>query len=77
LKEDESRSPLDKGRLFGTKIIAQWLSVTTDDDDFVICDGSGDGGIDIAYLKHSDLDDDDGNSEEGDTYYIVQSKSLS
>jgi hypothetical protein len=73
LKEDESRSPLDKGRLFGTKIIAQWLSVTTDDDDFVICDG----GIDIAYLKHSDLDDDDGNSEEGDTYYIVQSKSLS
>ena len=31
--EDGNLSPLDKGRLFVTKIIAQWLSVTTDDDD--------------------------------------------
>ena len=50
--------------------------MTTDDDDFVICDGSGDGGIDIAYLKRSDIDvgKRDDNSEDGDTWYLVQSK---
>ena len=45
--EGGNLSPLGKGRLFGTKLITQWLGVTTDDDDFVICDGSGDGGTDI------------------------------
>ena len=72
--DEGNLSPLEKGRLFATKLITQWLSVTTDDDDFDVCDGSGDGGIDIAYLKRSDLDIHDGNSEESDTYYIVQSK---
>ena len=73
---DGDRSPLDKGRLFATKLITQWLGVTTEDDDLVICDGSGDGGIDIAYLKRADDDTGsrDDNSEEGDTWYLVQSK---
>ena len=73
---DDNLSPLDKGRRFGSKLITQWLGVTSDDDDFDVCDGSGDGGIDIAYLKRAEIDDDDGSSEEGDgdTYYIVQSK---
>ena len=41
-----------------------------------ICDGSGDGGIDIAYLKRSDIDtgNRDDNLEDGDTWYLVQSK---
>ena len=74
--EGGNLSPLGKGRLFGTKLITQWLGVTTDDDDFVICDGSGDGGIDIAYLKRVDDDtgNSDDNSEEGDIWYVVQSK---
>ena len=40
------------------------------------CDGSGDGGIDIAYLKRADIDTGraDDNSEEGDVWYVVQSK---
>ena len=74
--EDESLSPLDKGRWFAAKLVTQWLGVTSDDDDFVICDGSGDGGIDIAYLHRADTDvgaRDDG-SEEGDAWYLVQSK---
>ena len=73
---DADLSPLDKGRRFATKLITQWLEVTTDDDDFVICDGSGDGGIDVAYLKRPDVDTDsrDSNSEEGDIWYLVQSK---
>ena len=74
--EDADLSPLDKGRQFGAKIITQWLGVTTDDDDFVICDGSGDGGIDIAYLQRadSDLDGQINDAIEGDTWYLVQSK---
>ncbi len=69
-------SPLDKGRLFASNLITQWLDITTDDYDFVICDGSGDGGIDIAYLKRADIDTErhDENSEEGDTWYLVQGK---
>ena len=74
--EDANLSPLDKGRLFATKLITQWLGVTTEDDDFVICDGSGDGGIDIAYLQRadSDLERQDNDAIEGDIWYLVQSK---
>ena len=69
-------SSLDKGRRFASKLICQWLEVTSDDEDFYVLDGSGDGGIDIAYLKRADADPAtrDSNSEEGDTWYIVQSK---
>ena len=69
-------SPLEKGRWFGAKLVTQWLDVTPDDEDFVVCDGSGDGGIDIAYLKRADTDTGsrDDNSEEGDVWYLVQSK---
>ena len=74
--EEGSQSTLDKGRWFATKLVTQWLSVTADDEDFVVCDGSGDGGIDIAYLRRADTDTGsrDDNSEEGDTWYLVQSK---
>ena len=78
LAEIEAGEPstLDKGRRFASNLITQWLDITTDDDDFVICDGSGDGGIDIAYLKRADIDTErhDENSEEGDTWYLVQGK---
>lgn len=71
--------PLQKGLRFGAKLVTQWLGVTTDDDDFVICDGTGDGGIDIAYLQRADSDPagrdgDAGTTNEGDTWYLVQSK---
>ena len=74
--ESEDLSPLDKGRRFGTKIITQWLDVSTEDEDFVVYDGSGDGGIDIAYLQRADRDAENNgdDSSEGDTWYLVQSK---
>ena len=74
--KDGSPSSLDKGRKFAAKLVTQWLGVTTDDEDFVVCDGSGDGGIDIAYLKRADVDSEkqDDNSLEGDAWYLVQSK---
>ena len=69
-------SPFDKGQQFAFKLVTQWLGVTEDDDDLVLCDGSGDGGIDIAYLHRADIDDSeqDGQSTEGDTWYLIQSK---
>ena len=69
-------SSLAKGRRFATKLITQWLGVTTDDDDFVVCDGSGDGGIDVAYLHRANADTPDmvSESNDGDTWYIFQSK---
>lgn len=71
-------SPFDKGLRFGVKIITQWLGVTTDDDDFLISDGAGDGGIDIAYLQRTESDPQETTVEsdtlEGDTWYVVQSK---
>ena len=74
--EDAELSPLGKGIQFAAKLVSQWLEVTTDDDDFVICDGSGDGGIDIAYLQRADSSSEEKGTEttEGDTWYIVQSK---
>ena len=70
-------SSFDKGLRFGSKLITQWLGVTTDDDDFVICDGAGDGGIDIAYLQRADNDSEERGNDttiEGHTWYLVQSK---
>lgn len=64
---DGSPSTLDMGRRFGAKIIRAWLDVSDDDEDLIILDGSGDGGIDIAYLERAEAD-------EGDTWYIIQSK---
>ena len=69
-------SPFEKGQKFAFKLVSQWLNVTDDDEDLVLCDGSGDGGIDIAYLRRADIDDSeqDNSSEEGDTWYLIQSK---
>ena len=67
---------LEKGQRFAIKLVTQWLGVVGDDDDLLICDGSGDGGIDIAYLHRADIEDDPQGSQsvEGDTWYLVQSK---
>jgi hypothetical protein len=40
-------------------------------DDLVYCDGSGDGGIDLAYLERGETDNE---NVGGDTWYLVQSK---
>lgn len=76
---DPNMSSLEKGRRFARKLIEQWLDVDPDDPDLTTCDGSGDGGIDIAYLRLGDVDE--GNTEVtttddvgGDVWYIVQSK---
>ena len=74
--EEGNPSTLHKARRFAAKLVTQWQGITTEDDDFVVCDGSGDGGIDVAYLKRADTDVEthDDNSIEGDAWYLVQSK---
>lgn len=64
---------LEKGRRFSRKLIGHWLDFDNESsDDLIFCDGTGDGGIDIAYLLRGD--DEEENSNEGDTWYLVQSK---
>ena len=40
------------------------LDVNEDDEDLVVCDGSGDGGIDIAYLRRAEVDAGDENAQD-------------
>jgi len=56
------------GNRFAKKLVTQWLDFDDDNDEIIFCDGCGDGGIDIAYLKRSE------NPNEGDIWYLVQSK---
>jgi len=65
-------STVDLGKRFARKLITQWLDVDESSDDIVYCDGSGDGGIDIAYLNRGESVGE--GTEEGDTWYLVQSK---
>src|ERR1043165_65483 len=60
------------GNRFARKLITQWLDLDELSDDGVYCDGSGDGGIDVACLQLGEGSDDA--TEDGDTWYLVQSK---
>ncbi|ADP70662.1 Abortive phage infection [Rhodomicrobium vannielii ATCC 17100] len=61
------------GQRFAQKIVSQWLDTDDESLDITYCDGSGDGGIDIAVLERNSpaIADED---QEGDTWYIIQSK---
>ncbi|MGA2093494.1 MAG: AIPR family protein [Sedimentisphaerales bacterium] len=68
-------STIELGNRFSRKLVSQWLEFGEDiesPDDIAYCDGTGDGGIDIAYLQRGD--DTEENSNGGDTWYLVQSK---
>lgn len=70
-----SPSTIELGRRFSRKLISQWLDFAEDvesPDDIIYCDGTGDGGVDIACLQRGD--DTEENSNEGDTWFLVQSK---
>lgn len=65
-------SNVELGRRFSTKIVTQWLELDNYSDDFIYCDGTGDGGIDLAYLQRGG--DNQQDDTEGDTWYLIQSK---
>lgn len=66
-----SPSAVQLGNRFSHKLITQWRDVSEAAEDIHYCDGSGDGGIDLAFLHHGDADSE---SQEGDAWYLVQSK---
>ncbi|APR34339.1 AIPR family protein [Paraburkholderia sp. SOS3] len=68
-------STVELGNRFSRKLVTQWLEIAEDSDspdDICYCDGAGDGGIDIACLQRSD--DSDDSADNGDVWYLVQSK---
>jgi len=69
-------STVDLGNRFSHKILTQWLDISDDADEPIMCDGAGDGGIDIAYLHRNEAaDGSEGDAlVMGDTWYLVQSK---
>ena len=42
---------IEKGNRFACKLITQWLDIDKDDDGIIYCDGTANGGIDLAYLE--------------------------
>lgn len=62
-----------KGHRFASKLINQWLDLNDEAAELILCDGAGDGGIDLACLLRGD-EPAEGQSPEGDTWYVVQSK---
>lgn len=60
------------GNRFSNKIVMQWLELDKYSDDLIFCDGSGDGGIDVAFLQRGDKENLE--EPEGDTWYLIQSK---
>lgn len=73
--QEGTPTTVELGNRFSRKLVTQWLEIGDDSaspDDIIYCDGSGDGGIDIACLQRSD--DAEDSSNDGDTWYLVQSK---
>lgn len=66
-------STVDLGNRFSRKLLVQWLDLDEATGDLIYCDGSGDGGIDAAYL---DLGTEEQSEEaaQGHTWYLIQSK---
>lgn len=69
-----STSTVELGRRFALKLVSQWLDSSETTADFVYCDGSGDGGIDVAVLDVGMDASSDAPEESGDAWYLVQSK---
>lgn len=67
-------SNVELGRRFALKLITQWMEDSLDTDNFVYCDGSRDGGIDLAILDTGPEEVSDEAGVSGHTWYLVQSK---
>lgn len=67
---------VELGYRFARKLLNQWLQLNDLDADLIHCDGSQDGGIDIAFLLNAESEEieADGQQIGGDTWYLVQSK---
>jgi AIPR protein len=69
-----SPSTVELGRRFALKLVTQWLDTSETTADFIRCDGSADGGIDVAMLDTGPDEVSDDTGVSGHTWYLVQSK---
>ena len=60
---------VELGKRFAFKIVTQWLDEAELGPDLVYCDGSGDGGIDIAYLDRGEGSSQEPSEAVSDTWY--------
>ena len=67
-------STVELGHRFCQKLVTQWLDTDEASMDLVYCDGTGDGGIDIAFLDRGDEQGDGESEVQGHTWYLIQSK---
>jgi hypothetical protein len=65
---------VELGNRFAHKIVTQWLDINDASTDLVYCDGSGDGGIDIAYLDRGEDGEGAEDVTTGHKWYLIQSK---
>ena len=65
---------VELGRRFALKLVTQWMDSSESTADFVLCDGAGDGGTDIALLDTGPDKSNDEAEESGHSWYLVQSK---
>jgi hypothetical protein len=72
--QEGSPSTRELGRRFALKLVTQWVDASEQASDVVLCDGAGDGGIDIALLDTGPDSSGDAQDESGHTWYLVQSK---
>lgn len=63
-------STVEIGNRFAAKILRDLYELDSDSSEVILCDGSGDGGIDAAVFIKSDQNEE----LEGDTWILVQSK---
>lgn len=69
-----SPATVELGRRFAQKLVSQWLDASESTTEFIYCDGSGDGGIDVAVLDTGPDESNEEPEESGHTWYLVQSK---
>jgi hypothetical protein len=63
------------GQRFAKKVLVQAKELDPDSMDMRVLDGSGDGGIDVAYIARADENDEEEDKmEKGDSWYLIQGK---
>ena len=72
--QDGQPSTLELGRRFAVNLVTQWIDSSEQGADLVLCDGTGDGGIDIALLDTGTDASNEDQEESGHIWYLGQSK---
>ncbi len=72
LYDEPSTSAL--GQKFARKLLVQSKDIDPESMDILVLDGSGDGGIDVAYLSRGDAEEDENPQEIGDSWLLLQGK---